>query len=459
MNMKKRLSLALALVLAVSLAACGADGPAVYVQSVSSLAGVSAFAPGDWFAGMVVSENVAEIERDANQSVADLMVKVGDDVRQGQELFSYDTDELQLNLDKQRLELEQLQTQIESYNEQIAELEKERDRASADSKLQYTVEIQTTQVDLKEAELNLQAKQTEVAQSEALLENTTVTSPIAGRIQSINESGVDNYGNPAPYITIQQTGSYRVKGTLGELQMGTIMEGSRIKIVSRTDESKAWFGTVSLIDYSSPTQGNSMGGVVYVGGSSSDEMTSSSRYPFYVALDSTDGLMLGQHVYLRLDNGETPTGPQISSYFLCYEDDGSAYVWAERSGKLEKRAVTLGEYNPATDTYPIVSGLSASDYIAFPDGELCHEGARTTHEEPVEEDQGGNGMEPEGGMAQPEGGVIAPEEGAIAPVDGIVEPEAGGGLEVEDGIVADDAGETAPGDGGTAPVPAEGGEG
>ena len=213
-----------------------------------------------------------------------------------------------------------------------------------------------------------------------------VVSPVTGRIQSISENGTDNYGNPLPYITIQQAGSYRVKGTLGELQRGGIMEGSRITISSRTDESVTWSGTVSLVDYENPVQGGN-NDYYYVG--PTDEMTSASKYPFYVELDSTDGLILGQHVYLQLEVEETvPAGPAISSAFICYEEDGSAYVWAENRGKLEKRVVTLGEYNMMNDTMEILEGLTEADFIAFPDPELCVVGAPTTHEQVEEEPEG-----------------------------------------------------------------------
>ncbi len=386
MKLKKWLSLAICGCLALSLAACGGDETAVYVQPVSALSGSGTIAPGDRFPGMVVSENVTEIQKDSDKSVAELLVKAGDDVTEGQQLFSYDTDELQLNLDKKKLELQQLQTMIDSYTDQIKDLEKRRDKASSSDQLQYTVEIQSLQVDLKEAELNIQAKQTEITQSEAILENAVVYSPISGRIQSINESGTDNYGNPVAYITIQQAGSFRVQATLGELQRGGILEGTRMKIVSRTDESQFWMGTVTLVDYENPSQGSGSG-IISFGVMESDPMSSSSKYPFYVELDSTEGLILGQHVYLELDtSGSEATGLQLSSYFVCYNEDGSSYVWADKKGRLEKRSVTLGEYDSMMDTYQILEGLSDSDYIAFPDDELCHEGAPTTREEPVPED-------------------------------------------------------------------------
>ena len=370
---------AVAAALLLMLAGCGGNGTAVYVQSVKDLMGMGGIAPGDRFAGMVVSENVAEIQKDGDKTIEELLVREGDDVKEGDPLFSYDMEQLQLTLDKQKLELEQLLGSIESYKSQITELQNQLKRVwKASDKLQYTVEIQSLEVDLKEAELNVKAKEAEIARSEEILLNTTVVSPVDGRIQTISENGTDNYGNPLPYITIQQSGSYRVKGILGELQRGGIMEGVRLKIVSRTNERQVWYGTVTLVDYENPSQGNEYD--MYYGGSS-DPMTSSSKYPFYVELEDTSGLILGQHVYMELDVPEEEPALKLSSAFFIIEPDDTAWVWAESGrGRLEKRQVKLGEYDPMTDTYPVEEGLTEEDFIAFPDEELCREGVPTTHE-------------------------------------------------------------------------------
>ena len=387
--------LCLVLVLVFCLTGCSKGTP-VYVQQVSELAGMGGIAPGDRFAGIVVSENVAEIRKDGDRTIAELLVKEGDDVTEGQNLFSYDTEELQLTLDKQKLELEQLTASIENYRQQIEELEKQSRRLQGSAKLQYTIQLQTLEVDLKEAELKVKTKEAEIARSEEILANATVVSPVTGRVQAVSESGTDNMGNPLPYITIQQSGSYRLKGTLGELQRGGIMEGIRLKIVSRTDESQCWYGTVSLVDYENPSQGSDYG--MYYG-NSADEMTAASRYPFYVELENTDGLILGQHLYMELATEEgAPTGPSIDMSFICYEEDGvTAYVWAENGRRLEKRTITPGEINPMAGTVEILEGLTEEDYIAFPDPNLCIEGAPTTHEFVAAE-------EPEGTIA--EGGVV-----------------------------------------------------
>lgn len=368
------------LTMCLTLSGCGSSGGGVYVQSVEALSNMGGIAPGDHFLGLVVSEHVTKIEKDADKAVKELLVQEGDDVKKDQQLFSYDTDELQLNYDKKVLELDQLKASIENYKTQITQLQNERAGVTGSEKMRYTLEIQSTQLDIKEAELKIKTKEKEVEQAAKLLENSTVVSPVAGRVQDINETGTNSQGEPAAYITIQEVGSYRVKGVLGELQRGGIQEGDRVTLASRTDENAVWSGTVTLVDYENPSQGSEMDRYY---GMSADEMTASSKYPFYVDLDSTDGLMLGQHLYIRLETeaGQN-TGIPIGSSFICYAEDGSAFVWAETKGRLEKRTVTLGEHNPMTDTQEVLSGITLEDYLAFPD-ETCQEGAPTTRERPV----------------------------------------------------------------------------
>lgn len=369
--MKKLMGLGLTLCLLAVLSGCKGSSP-VFVQSVAELSGFGGIAPGDRFSAMVVSEHTTEIKKDADKTIEEVFVREGDDVEEGQALFSYDMDELQLSYDKLVLQRDQLSASIDSYTAQIAQLERESYSVWGNNRLQYTIQIQSTQVDLKEAQINLKSKEAEVERAEALLENSTVTAPTAGRIQSIHESGTDANGNPTAFITIQEAGAYRVKGVINELQRGGISEGQRIRMTSRVNPEAVWYGEVTLVDYENPIQSN---GNFY--GAPTDEMSASSKYPFYVALDSTDGLMMGQHLYLELDSGEGTGGIRLDASFIVTEGE-NAYVWAEHRGKLEKRTVTLGDLDELDNTYPILSGLSLNDYIAFPDPAVCRAGAPTT---------------------------------------------------------------------------------
>ena len=105
-------------------------------------------------------------------------------------------------------------------------------------------------------------------------------------------------------------------------------------------------------------------------------MTQSSKYPFYVALDSFDGLMMGQHVYIEISGESTMGAPAHTDGVWVYEfylemdpeDPQTAYVFVEKNGKIERRQVTLGEYDPEMTMYEITDGLTQEDRIAFPDG-------------------------------------------------------------------------------------------
>ena len=391
MNKKRLAALGAAVCMAVSLVGCGSDKTAVYVQQVSVLSGVSST---DRFSAMVVSDNITEIKKDSDKSVSELHVKEGQDVKKGDPLFTYDTDQLQLAADKLDLEREQLSSSMSDYDTQIGQLERDRDKASADRKLQYTIQIQSLEVSKKEAELNMKTKKAELEKAQKLLDNATIMSPVTGRIQAINENGTDSQGNAAAYITIQQAGSYRVKGIIGELQQSALRQGDKVLMTSRVDSTKTWTGTVSQIDYENPVKSDNNSYSM----SSTDSVNQSSKYYFYVELDSIDGLIMGQHLYLQRDTGEgTVSGVPVQSAYICFEDDGSAYVWAEGShGKLEKRTVTLGTYNEETDFYDVTQGLSETDYIAFPDEELCKPGVAVSHTPVISEE--GDGEMSDGGM-------------------------------------------------------------
>ena len=57
---------------------------------------------------------------------------------------------------------------------------------------------------------------------------------------------------------------------------------------------------------------------------------------------------------------------------------------AEKDGKLEKRTVTVGTFDETYNTYEILDGLAAEDYIAFPEDGM-EEGDPTTHTMPTED--------------------------------------------------------------------------
>lgn len=424
--MKKKLcALGLAATMLLGMTACGGRKAAVPVQQVGMLTGAAAAS--DKYAGLVVSENTTSVYRDNNKAIKELFVSEGDTVAAGQKLFSYDVEQLQLELERQQLELERLNNEITTCNTRLTSLEAQLKKATdTTEKTNLNLQISSETANKNEANYNRNVKQKEITQTKAMLSNVTVTSPVAGRIRKINKEA---YDASSAYITIQDTGSYRIKGTLNELSMaGGIMEGVAVNIISRMDPNVMWSGTVSTIDYEAGSQNNNNG--MYYGAVAEESTGSSTSYPFYVDLDTSDGLLLGQHVYIEVAgnggktgvwvpesylfnivetplDGEAPTVeaqetdadeadmvlPDLSGaegFIDGYEEPVmeepapnvkiTASIWvASEDNRLEERVLTLGQHDSLDGTYEVLDGLSIIDYVADPSMAGCVEGAPVTY--------------------------------------------------------------------------------
>lgn len=361
-----------------------------YVSKVSEIVGTTTGVT-NRFAGVVEPQQTVKVELESGRTVKEVYVEVGDVVKSGQLLFEYDLSSIEEDIQEAQLELDRLKNEALSLTEQISTLEKEKKKASTDNQLSYTIEIETNKMNLKQNEYNQKSKQAELEKLQNALGNTEVRSDIEGVIQKIDTSKMEsddsesmNYSynsyddeSSNAFITILSTGAYRVKGSINEQTM-QLYEGDSVIVYSRVDETKMWKGVISTIDRDNSTSNNSNSSYYYYG-MSSDSLTSSSSYPFYVELEESDELMLGQHVYIEQDNGqaEQKTGLWLSEFYIAdlYED--TPYVWAvDSQGKLEKREVVLGAYDAGLAEYEILEGLALTDSIAFPTEEL-EEGMKT----------------------------------------------------------------------------------
>lgn len=367
----------------------GASGEdIVYVSSISTLMG-NDLGVQNRYAGVVEPQDTVEVKIDNGRKVKEVKVKVGDEVKQGQLLFEYDLSSIQEDLQEAKLDLERLKNEAVNLQQQINTLEKEKKQAKADSQLSYTIEIETNKMNLKKNEYDQKSKTAEIQKLENAMLNTEVRSDIDGVIQKIDSSkmssnesesventlveessgytyGMENSENGA-FITILSTGAYRVKGTVNELNRQNIIPGEPVIIRSRADETQTWKGTMGNVDQeNASSDSNNMYGMMSTSG---DSQTNSSSYPFYVQLESSEGLMLGQHVYIEPDEGQNDKkeGLWLSDFFIADADTAEPYVWvADEKKRLEKRSVTLGKYDDALLEYEIVDGLTEDDCIAFP---------------------------------------------------------------------------------------------
>ncbi len=334
----------------------------VYVEKLSRVmntyTGVS-----NRYNGVVESQDSYEVNVDSSRTIDEILVQVGDTVEEGQALLTYDASDIEMQIKQANLELESINNEIDNYNKQIATLNEALGKTTdEDEKFSLTTDIQSLENSIEQSKIDLESKNLEISKYREQVEDSTLVSKQAGVVKEINESGTDANGNTAPFMTIMQTGEYRVKGSIDEQNVWMLTEGQEVLIRSRVDEAKTWSGTISKIDTENIQQDDEYA-------SSYDSGTvSATKYPFYIALDSAEGLLLGQHVYIEMNEGQEEVKEGIWLYAdYVVQDDTGAYVWAANDkNRLEKRYIELGEYDEALGEYEILSGLSEDDYITWP---------------------------------------------------------------------------------------------
>lgn len=420
--------LALAMLLGVA-AGCGESNGEASVQSVSMICGLGSAGLTDRFAGVVSALGETNIKKDDSLTIGEIKVKVGDAVNVGDVLFTYDMSRLQMDLEAAQLELESLKSQLADKEDEKEQAETALNSTVDDAERNRTLlQIRQINLEIRNTNSSIASKSRDIEKLQGSMKTTSVKAEVAGEVKSVNpDGGTDNQGNPLPLICIVQTGGFRVKGYVNENNAAVLNQGAQVIIRSRVSD-QTWKGTISSIDWNNPAQSSNN----YYYDSGSSDTGNSSKYPFYVELSSSDGLLMGQHVYIEPDLGQDAqnTGIQLPASFIN-DADSSPWVWAQSSsGKLEKRSLTLGDYNAELDTYAVTDGLTAADYIAFPDDTLKAGMTCVTYDESTFDPSGDGSHEDDGGVMDggfdagmdiPEGGMT---DGAVdMPADGLVTDE------------------------------------
>jgi len=322
----------------------GGSGGEVYVFRVSDFTGGTVAV--DRFSGVVEAQKTYDYKLDPERKVETVFVQVGQTVSIDTPLFRYDVRETESSIASIGLDIEGLYNDIDVL------------KSGGDS-----TEIR---LQISQKELEIRQKQNELQGLQKLLSQAEVRSDVTGIVKAVNENGgTDQNGRELPVVSIMQTGEFRVKGSVSEQSIGMLTQGQQVIIRSRVDESMTWKGTISKIE-TEPESGQNQD-YYYESGERA------SKYPFYVSLDDTSGLMLGQHVFIEPDYGQAEKGPEgiwLDESFIVYDESGATYIWVAENGKLKKRNVSLGERNDEMFTIQVVAGLTEDDLITWPDDTL-----------------------------------------------------------------------------------------
>ena len=138
--------------------------------------------------------------------------------------------------------------------------------------MDYTIQIQSAQMELKQSEYEKKSKEVAIQKLEESIENADVVCEMAGVVKTINDGTNDTMyygGESQAFMEIIAMGDFRVKGKINEQNMGSIIPGQSVIIHSRIDESITWNGVMGEVDMQNP--GNDSSEMYFSSGQSSVE--------------------------------------------------------------------------------------------------------------------------------------------------------------------------------------------
>ena len=341
----------------------------------------------------VSRQETRKVTSSSSRSVSEVTVQAGDKVEEGTVLMRYDDENDEIEIQKKEYEIERVKLEIETQQMNIRKMESELPKLKNLDLEEQQLRIRQAQNSIKQKEYNITLMEKEIGNLREMIKEKEVKSKYVGTVTEVkrgdgsstgNSSDDDDSGSGSKVYTviIAESQNLVLKGTAKEEDMTSIYEGENVIAYSRVDPLVCWYGIIS--DVKKPGEnkkdGDSSDSGDDTSGFSDTDTGSGAGYTYYVDLESEEGLLVGQHLYMEPDLGQGGRieGLWIDAANYVWEEDGQTMLWVENSSsRLEKRPVTVSE----PDEYGKVlvkEGLDKLEYIALNRSDY-REGMRTRH--------------------------------------------------------------------------------
>lgn len=329
--------------------------------------------------GTVEAADVVYVYAKASGDVTSVNVKAGDMVAQGQVLCEIDTEQVDsarnsmesasVNLSEAKSNLSRMQ--ILHNGGDISEQEYE----------QYTNAVKSAQLQYESAKLNYEKQ----------VEYSTVTAPIAGRIESCDVEVYDRVSQSGQLCVIAGEGGSRITFYVTQRMLKNLREGDALEIIKN---GSVYEGQISEI--------------------SSMVDSESGLFKVKAEMENTDEIAIGSTVKINLVT-ERAENAMLVPVDAIYYSNSNAYVYLYQDGVAKMAQVEVGLYD--SESAEILSGLSKDDVVVSTWSSNLYEGAvirlQDTEEAAVKAAQQPEARPDLGAEAQqPEAGRIQAEQGA-----------------------------------------------
>lgn len=320
----------------------GPGGPGGALQASATIVKAAVPTTGDLslttgLTGTVEAADVVHVYAKASGDVTTVHVKAGDMVEQGQVLCEIDTEQVESaknSMDSAQVQLSEAQSnlnrmQILYSGGDLSDQEYE----------QYTNSLKSAQLSYESAKLNYEKQ----------VEYSTITAPIAGRVESCDVEVYDRISQSEQLCVISGEGDSRITFYVTQRMMRNLNVGDDLTVTKNGTSYKGWITEIS---------------------SMVDEDT--GLFKVKAELENTDELAIGSTVRINLITDRTENAMLIPVDAVYYSE-GDAYVYLYEDGVARMTGIEVGLYD--SDYAEVLSGLDADDIVVSTWSSNLYEGA------------------------------------------------------------------------------------
>ncbi|ARV91341.1 efflux transporter periplasmic adaptor subunit [Bacillus thuringiensis serovar roskildiensis] len=314
--------------------------------------------------GQVKPGNIESFYADPTKGkVKDIAVKEGQEVEKGTKLFSYDNEEINLQMKQAELDQKMADMRYNQGKKKIDSLKKEIKKAKdggAGKEVTDPMEEQVSELEMAQKTTDLEKEKGKLQKEELSKKqkDLTIYSNFAGVVQKLDKDAVQSSsqalgGQGKAFLQVASKDPFQVQGTLTELQKSQIQKDQTFTVTAKANNKKKWTGKITEVS-EFPTSAEMAQGAGL--GEATQNM---SQYTYKASLDSQDGLSPGYHVSLQV-NLENKTMIAVPTKSIV-EKGEDAFVYIEEKGKLRKQHVKKGATDG--DWTEIVEGATVGQKV------------------------------------------------------------------------------------------------
>lgn len=287
--------------------------------------------------GTVEAADVVYVYAKAGGDVTAVNVKAGDIVSQGQVLMEINTEQVESaknNMDSAQVNLSQAQSNLSRM-----EILYSSGDLSDQEYEQYQNNVKSAQLQYESAKL----------QYDQQVEYSTITAPLAGRVESVDVDVYDRVNQSSQLCVIAGEGQNSITFYVSQRMMQNLSVGDELEI---SKNGKTYSGSITEI--------------------SSMVDATSGLFKVKGEMENSDEIAIGSTVKLSLVT-ERAENVMLVPVDAIYYSSGKGYVYLYEDGKAKMASVEVGLYDD--ENAQILSGVNADDMVVSTWSNNLYEGA------------------------------------------------------------------------------------